>query len=102
MTKRKLKRILRKALNESRASYGNTPMESFKPEGLDYVEMVEEILYIMDELSDGSVRLMDPDEYEDMLVTMQEMAEDGEEDMADYLPQLTANRQGQYVRIALR
>ena len=102
MNRRKLRYILRKALNESRASYGSTPVESFQPQGLDYVEMVEEILYIMGELSDGSVRLMDPAEYEDMLVTMQDMAEDGDEDMADYLPQLTANRQGQYVRIALR
>ena len=102
MNKRKLKNILRKVLNESRASYGNTPVESFKPEGLGYVEMVEEILYIMDELSDGSVRLMDPEEYEDMLATMQDLVEDGSYDMAYYLPQLIANQQGQYVRIALR
>jgi len=102
MNRRKLRNILRKALFESRVSYGNTPVESFKPEGLGYVEMVEEILYIMDELSDGSVRLMDPAEYEDMLATMEDLVKDGDEDMADYLPQLTANRQGQYVRIALR
>ena len=102
MNRMRLKRVLRKALNESRSSYGNTPVESFKPDGLGYVEMVEEILYIMDELSDGSVRLMDPVEYEDMLVTMQDLAQDGDEDIAEYLPQLTANRQGQYVRIALR
>ena len=102
MNKRILRNILRNALNESRTSYGSTPVESFKPEGLGYIEMVEEILYIMDELSDGSVRLMDPEEYEDMLATMEDLVEDGDEDMADYLPRLTANRQGQYVRIALR
>jgi len=102
MNRRKLRRILRKALDESMSSYGNIPVESFTPEGLGYVEMVEEILYIMEELSDGSVRLMDPTEYEDMLVTMQDLAADGDEDIADYLPQLTGNQQGQYVRIALR
>ena len=107
LSKNQLKRIIReekqKLLNEyGRASYGNTPVEGFKPEGLGYIELVEEILYIMDELSDGSVRLMDPMEYEDMLATMQDLAMDGEEDIAYYLPKLTANKQGQYVRIALR
>ena len=107
LTKRQLRRIIKeekqKLINEyGRTSYGNTPIESFRPEGMGYLDILESILYIMDDLSDGLVRLMDPTEYEDMLATMQDMAEDGDEDIAYYLPKLTANRQGQYVRIALR
>jgi len=103
MNKRKLRNILRKALNESRASFGNTPVEGFKPLELGGMqEIIEEIHYIMSELSDGSVRLMDPTEYSDLLSTMQDLVYDGDRDMEEYLEQLTANRQGQYIRIALR
>ena len=107
LTKSQLKRIIKeeklKILEEhGRASFGNTPIESFKPEGMGYIDILESILFIMEDLSDGLVRLMDPAEYEDMLATMEDMAIDGDEDIAYYLPKLTANRQGQYVRIALR
>ena len=103
MNRKQLKRILRKALNESRASFGNTPVESFKPAELGGMrEIIEEIHYIMSELSDGSVRLMDPTDYGDLLSTMQDLVYDGDYEMEEYLDQLTANRQGQYIRIALR
>jgi len=88
-------------LENGRTSYGSTPVESF-PEGMGYVEMLEEMNYIFDELSGGSVRLMDPEDYARLLSFMYDAAEDGEEDAEYYLEKLTANQQGQYVRIAMR
>ena len=101
MNKRKLKNILRKVLDESRASFGNTPVEGF-PDNMGYVEMLEEVHYICGELEDGSVRLMDREDYVRMLSFMYDAAEDGDEDIQYFLDKLTANEQGQYVRIALR
>ena len=105
LTKRQLKRIIReekqKLLRESRTSFGNTPVEAF-PEGMGYVEMLEEMIYICNEMTDGSARLMDPEDYARLLSFMYDAAEDGEEDAQYYLDKISANRQGQYVRIALR
>jgi len=106
LTKRQLKRIIKeekqKLLSEhGRTSYGSTPMESF-PEGMGYVEMLEEMHYICNQMDDGSVRLMDPEDYARLLSFMYDAAEDGEEDAQYYLDKITANKQGQYVRIALR
>ena len=106
ITKRQLKRIIReekqKLLSEyGRTSYGNTPVEGF-PEGMGYVEMLEEMNYICGEMTDGSVRLMDPEDYVRLLDFMYDAAEDGDEDAQYYLDKITANKQGQYVRIALR
>ena len=108
LSKRQLKNIIReekqKLLQEyGRTSYGNTPVESFKPLDLGGAqEIIEEIYYIMGELSDGSVRLMDPTDYSDMVATMEDLVYDGARDLEEYLDALTANKQGQYVRIALR
>ena len=106
LSKRQLKRIIReekqRLLNEyGRSSYGNTPVEGF-PDNMGYVEMVEEVHYICDQMLDGSVRLMDPEDYARMLSFMYDAAEDGDEDIQEFLDMLTANEQGQYVRIALR
>ena len=106
ITKRQLKRIIReekqKLLSEhGRTSFGNTPVEGF-PEGMGYVEMLEEMNYICGEMTDGSVRLMDSEDYARLLSFMYDAAEDGEEDAQYYLDKITANKQGQYVRIALR
>jgi len=106
ITKRQLKRIIKeekaKLLNElGRTSYGSTPVESF-PEGMGYVEMLEEMYYICTQMDDGSVRLMDPEDYARFLSFMYDAAEDGEDDAQYYLDKITANKQGQYVRIALR
>ena len=106
LTKRQLKRIIKqeklKILKEyGRTSFGNTPVEGF-PDGMGYMEMVEEVHYICDQMTDGSVRLMDPEDYARMLSFMYDAAEDGDEDIKEFLDMLTANKQGQYVRIALR
>ena len=45
---------------------------------------------------------MDPEDYARLLSFMHDASEDGDEDAAYYLEKITANRQGQYVRIALR
>ena len=110
LNKNQLKRIIKeekyKLMRENlTSSYGNTPVVSFNPDkypDAGYLDILESILYIMEELSDGLVRLMNPIEYEDMLETMEEMAGDGDEDIMYYLPKLSATKQGQYVRIALR
>lgn len=108
LNKRQLKRIIReekqKLVNEyGRTSYGNTPVEGFKPLELGGVQdIIDEVYYIMSELSDGSVRLMDPIEYSDLVATMEDLVYDGDRDLEEYLDALTANKQGQYVRIALR
>ena len=106
LTKRQLRRIIReekqKLFSEyGRTSYGSTPVESFS-DGMGYVEMVEEVHYICDQLLDGSVRLMHPKDYARMLSFMYDAAEDGDEDIKEFLDMITANRQGQYVRITLR
>ena len=106
LNKRQLRKIIKqeklKILKEhGRVSFGNTPVEGF-PDGMGYVEMVEEVHYICGEMMDGSVRLMDPEDYARMLSFMYDAAEDGDEDIKEFLNLLSANKQGQYVRIALR
>ena len=106
LTRRQIRQIIKeekqKLLSEyGRTSYGNTPVESF-PDGMGYVEMLEEVHYICGELEDGSVRLMAHKDYARMLSFMYDAAEDGDEDIQYFLDKLTANEQGQYVRIALR
>ena len=106
LSKRQLKRIIReekqKLLKEyGRTSYGSTPMESF-PEGMGYVEMLEEMHYICDQLEYGSVRLMDPEDYQRMLEFMKDASMDGDEDAEYFLGKIIAQNQGQYVRDALR
>jgi len=103
MNKRRLQRIIRRALKESRASFGNTPMTGFKPtEMMGVQDVINEIFYIMDELEDGSVRLIDPYEYDELLGWMEDLVSDGDVEIENYLERLVANKQGQYVRIALR
>lgn len=86
-----------------RTSYGNTPMTGFKPaEMMGVADVINEIFYIMDELEDGSVRLIDPHEYDELLGWMEDLASDGDVEIENYLARLVGNKQGQYVRIALR
>ena len=107
ITKRQLKRIIRqeksKILRENRSlsSAKNVPIVSF-PDNMGYIEMVEEVHYICDEMIDGSVRLMESEDYARMLSFMYDAAEDGDQDIQKFLDMLSANRQGQHVRISLR
>ena len=106
LTKRQLRKIIKqekaKILKEhGRTSHGNTPVESF-PDDMGYVEMVEEVHYICNQMTDGSVRLMNTEDYVRMLSFMYDAAEDGDKDIQEFLDMLTARQQGQYVRIALR
>ena len=106
ISKTQLKRIIReerqKLLRESGVAYGSIPMASFKSVNMGYLDMRDEAMDLFTDMLDGSVYLMTPEDYDNLLAFVQDMADDGEEDFVDFRNLLVANRQGQYIRVALR
>jgi len=94
------RRQLRKIIKETMSRHGTYPAASFsRDQG--FLEMQDSAMEIFDDMLEGSIFLMDPEEYNDLLEFITDMAEDGNEDFVDFKNALMANRQGQYVRIRL-
>ena len=96
ITKRQLKSIIK----ETMSRHGTYPVASFS-RGQGFLEMQDSAMEIFDDMLEGSIFLMDPVEYGNLLDFITDMADDGNEDFIDFKNALEANSQGQYVRIRL-